>query len=225
MHPVNSSKPDLFHLIVHELYLEKKALDIAYSRNLLNLNPAIKLLPYQDERYEIRVKGPNVITAYFDEPEKDKNSFDEDGFFITNDAIKFVDPKNHAAGVRFDGRISEDFKLLTGIWVQAAALRLQVLAMLEELVQDVVVTGADKHDIGLLVFPSAAIAPVNDGDVVTDAGYRKRLLDRLEQVNQGVTGSSKRIARALIMAQPPSVENAEITAIQIDPDLRIACRE
>ncbi len=172
----------------------------------------VKLIPYQGDRYEIRVKGPSVITSYFDAPEKDAESFDADGFFITNDAVKFVDKDDPSAGVRFDGRITEDFKLLTGTWVQAAELRLRTLAILEELVLDVVVTGADRSEIGLLVFPSAVIAPENDGEVVVDEDYRQKFMERMRQVNEGVAGSSKRVARVLLMAQPPSIKDAEITA-------------
>lgn len=171
-----------------------------------------KLIPYQEDRYEIRVKGPNVITAYFDEPEKDAVSFDEEGYFITNDAIRFVDPQDHTAGVRFDGRITEDFKLLSGTWVQAAGLRLQALKNLEGLVQDVVVTGADRSDVGLLIFPSPAIAPEHDGSVVTDSEYLENISDRLQQMAEVATGSSNMIVRALVMAQPPSIKDAEITA-------------
>ena len=171
-----------------------------------------KLIPYQDERYEIRVKGPNVITSYFDAPEKDAESFDEEGFFITNDAIKFVDKNDFNLGVRFDGRITEDFKLLSGTWVQAAQIRLRALAILEELVLDVVVTGADRKDIGLLIFPSPSIVVECDGDVVSDVGYTSNIVKRVNQINEGVSGSSNRIARVLLMAEPPSIKDAEITA-------------
>ena len=173
----------------------------------------VKLVPYQDERYEIRVKGPNVITSYFEEPEKDAASFDDEGFFITSDAVRFVDPQNTSLGLRFDGRISEDFKLLTGTWVQAAKLRLEVLAALEGLVHDVVVTGADRHDVGLLIFPLAdRVPPDQDETCLEDADYLGQVRDRLMPINQSATGSSNRIGRILIMAQPPSVKDGEITA-------------
>jgi len=172
----------------------------------------VKLIPYQGERYEIRVKGPNVITSYFDALEIDEDAFDDDGFFITNDAVKFVDNTDYSAGVRFDGRITEDFKLLSGTWVQAAALRLKALASLGTLVQDVVVVGADRRDVGLLVFPSPAIKTINDGLVVTDDIYTQSVVDRLLECNVDATGSSNRIARVLITAQLPSIKDAEITA-------------
>jgi len=171
-----------------------------------------KLIPYQKERYEIRVKGPNVINAYFNEPEKDAIAFDEEGYFITNDAIKFVDTQNPAAGVRFDGRITEDFKLLSGTWVQAAELRLQAMVALEGLIQDVVVTGADRSDVGLMIFPSSSIKLDNDGDVITCTSYNTRISQRLLSMSHASTGSSKRITRFLAMAKPPSIKDAEITA-------------
>ncbi len=171
----------------------------------------VKLIPWQGERFEIRVRGPNVISSYFRAPDKDAEAFDEEGYFITNDAIVFVDPADPAAGVRFDGRITEDFKLLTGTWVQAAEVRVRALDCLRELVQDVVVTGADHHEVGLLIFASPSIAPV-DGDVVTESDYCQAISERLQQLYGESTGSSNRIARALVMAQPPSVKNAEITA-------------
>ncbi len=171
-----------------------------------------KLIPYQEDRFEIRVKGPNVITAYFNDSDKDAVSFDKDGYFITNDAVRFVDPDDHNAGVRFAGRITEDFKLLSGTWVQAAELRLQALSQLEELVLDVVVTGADRRDVGLLIFPSSTLALSGDAGVVVDPVYIDKVTEKLQNLANLSTGSSNRIARALVMAQPPSIKDAEITA-------------
>lgn len=173
----------------------------------------VKLLPYQDDRYEIRVKGPNVITAYFEEPEKTVESFDDDGYFITNDAVRFIDADDVSHGVRFDGRISEDFKLMTGTWVQAATIRLRLLAALEGKVQDLVVTGADRQQIGLLIFPLPTAVQIDPDDVVVvDPNYCEQIRQCLLQLATQSTGSSNRVARALIVAKPPSVKDAEITA-------------
>ncbi|NKB53919.1 MAG: AMP-binding protein [Rhizobiaceae bacterium] len=173
----------------------------------------VKLLPYQDSRYEIRVKGPSVINAYFDEPEKTREAFDDEGYFITSDAVRFVDPDDMSKGVRFDGRITEDFKLLTGTWVQAAKIRLDVLAALEGLVQDVVVTGADRADLGLLIFPAPGkFENSSGGTIITDPKYCSEIDKILTPLARAATGSSNRIARALVMAQPPSLKDGEITA-------------
>ena len=172
-----------------------------------------KLIPVEDNRYELRVRGPNIMSGYLDEPEKTAESFDRDGFMITHDAVRFADPDNMAEGLVFDGRLSEDFKLLTGTWVQAGNLRLDVLAGLSGLVQDVVITGADRTDIGLLIFPDpqADIRQTRDG-VVTDESYIALITERLQTMRLAATGSSNRIERAMVLADPPSVKHAEITA-------------
>ena len=172
-----------------------------------------KLIPVEDNRYELRVRGPNVMSGYLDDPEKTAESFDDDGFMITHDAVRFADPDNIADGVLFDGRLSEDFKLLTGTWVQAGNLRLEVLAVLSGLVQDVVITGADKADIGLLIFPDPQLGITQtDAGVVTDKDYIEKVTQKLLASQSDATGSSNRIRRAIVLADPPSVKDAEITA-------------
>lgn len=171
-----------------------------------------RLIPDQPGRYELRVRGPNVMTGYFEDPDRTAESFDDQGFFITGDAVRFADSRDIAEGVRFDGRVAEDFKLMTGIWVNASALRLSALAALSGLVQDVVVTGADRADLGLLIFPSPAKVTVGDDATVTDPGYCAQVIDRLRPLAADAAGSSARIVRALVMAEPPSVGKGEITA-------------
>lgn len=174
----------------------------------------LKLLPDDDMRCEVRVKGPNVMPGYFEAPDKTDEAFDEEGFFITGDAMVFLDPDDPNQGMRFDGRMSEDFKLLSGTWVRAGQLRLDVLAALGPLAADLVVTGADKDEIGVMIFPNLAQAAhmsAQDG-AVTDA-------DVLEQVRTGIaayskahSSSSTRVARAIVLSEPASLADSEITA-------------
>jgi feruloyl-CoA synthase len=170
-----------------------------------------KLLPVGEQRYELRVRGPNVMREYYREPDKTAESFDEEGFFLTGDAVRFADDSDFRRGLRFDGRISEDFKLMTGTWVQAGALRLAALKALHGLVQDVVVTGHDRADLGLLVFPDPAGYLSQEGAVV-DAAYLAKIRERLAALAASSTGSSTRLSRALAMAEPPSAADGEITA-------------
>lgn len=152
------------------------------------------------------------MQGYHEDPARTAESLDDQGFFITGDAVRFADPDDIAQGVRFDGRVAEDFKLMTGIWVHASALRLSALAALTGLVQDVVITGADRADLGLLIFPNPAKVQPGDGDTITDPGYCQAVKDRLCDLERHATGSSTRIVRALVLAEPPSVGDGEITA-------------
>jgi feruloyl-CoA synthase len=130
----------------------------------------------------------------------------------------FVDPDNMNAGMRFDGRISEDFKLLTGTWVRATALRMSLLGHLAPFAADLVITGQDKSDIGVLIFPNkaaikAAGYALDELDLMlNDSSLLQALRDRLAAWNLTNSSSSTRIARAAFVAEPASLVDAEITA-------------
>ncbi|MCA0922585.1 feruloyl-CoA synthase [Pseudooceanicola nanhaiensis] len=174
----------------------------------------VKLIPDDDMRCEIRVKGPNVMPGYYNDDERTAKAFDDEGFFITGDAVRFVDPEDAARGLIFDGRVSEDFKLETGTWVQAGMLRMSVLKELAGLAQDVVICGHDRGEVGLFVFPAAdAVTEPADttGGAISDPHLMARIEEALRAMNAHVTGSAKRITRALILAEPPSVEGHEVT--------------
>ncbi len=171
----------------------------------------VKLLPLEENRFELRVAGPNVMPGYFNAPEKTAESFDEDGFLITGDAVKLRDPHDINAGLVFDGRTSEDFKLLSGTWVRAATLRVSLLGLLDGLVHDLVVVGQDKSEVGILIFPlpDALGGETEDGALIAP-DLASVIAARLADANR-TSGSSMRIARGLLMAEPPSVKDAEIT--------------
>ena len=173
----------------------------------------VKLIPTEDAgRYEIRVKGPNIMPAYHEDADKTAAAFDEDLFFITGDAVRFVDPADPSRGLAFDGRVSEDFKLSTGTWVQAGTLRLAVLAALKGLAADAVICGHDRTELGVMIFPlPGAGAGSADAGALTDPALKAEIAARLKAYNAGTSGSAKRIARALVLASPPSIEGAEIT--------------
>lgn len=173
----------------------------------------VKLLPDADLRCELRVKGPNVMAGYLDDPERTASAFDEDGFLVTGDAVRFVDPADPSRGLVFDGRVGEDFKLSTGTWVHVGRLRLDVMQALRGLAADAVVCGHDRAEIGLLVFPDRALAAglTASGGTLADPGLAALVAGRLRALNAEATGSSRRIGRALVLAEPPSVAGHEIT--------------
>ncbi len=176
------------------------------------------MIPNGGDRYEIRVKGPNIMTGYLNNPEKTAEAFDEDGYFITGDAMAFVDAQDPNKGLRFDGRISEEFKLLTGTWVRAGALRMDVLAGLVPLATDVVITGADLSEIGAMIFPDPGQLSAlgfngesHDG-IVTDANILAVFAEKLTEMQKSSASSSTRIARAVVLTEPASMPDGEMTA-------------
>ncbi len=172
-----------------------------------------RLLPIGENRYELRVRGPNIMDGYFEEPEKNAAAFDDEGFMKTGDAVCFADPDHLETGLRFDGRIGEDFKLLSAVWVQSAKVRLNALPALAGLVQDIVVTGENRGDLGLLIFPDPQLdLAAQDDGTIRDADYCARIRSALTKLAGDATGSSNRIVRAIVLADPPSIKAHEITA-------------
>lgn len=173
----------------------------------------IKLLPDDEMRCELRVKGPNIMTQYYGDPVKTAEAFDEDGFLITGDAVRFVNNDDPDRGFIFDGRVSEDFKLLTGTWVQAGKLRLDALDALQGLVQDVVICGHDRDAIGLLIFarPDQVHGENTSNGAVIDDVLQAQLEERLRDLAAKSSGSAKRISRAMILAEAPSLKDHEVT--------------
>lgn len=173
----------------------------------------VKLIPEEDKRYEVRVRGPSIFKGYLNQPEQTKNAFDDEGFFITGDAMQFVDDSNINLGLKFSGRISEEFKLLTGTWVRAAKLRLEVLVALSGIASDVVLTGADRNDIGVFIIPSSdsrASSDAKDIDgVLSIKSQEQEIKKRLASIG---SSSSTRVARAMILSEAPSIADGEITA-------------
>ncbi|WP_116599889.1 feruloyl-CoA synthase [Primorskyibacter marinus] len=173
----------------------------------------IKLTPDAEMRCELRVKGPNIMPGYYGDPDKTTQAFDDEGFLITGDAVRFVDPGDPDRGLSFDGRVSEDFKLLTGTWVQAGKLRIDALEGLRGLAQDVVICGHDRGAIGLFIIPQPDQprgGNISEGAVI-DAALQARIEERLREMARAATGSARRISRAIILAEPPSLKDGEIT--------------
>lgn len=166
----------------------------------------LKLVPNAG-KLEARVRGPNITRGYLNAPEASSKAFDEEEFYCMGDALRFVDPTQPSKGMLFDGRVAEDFKLRTGTWVHVGKVRLSLLDATAPLIQDAVITGQDRDEIGAMLFLNPAVAK----DMSEDA-MRQRVQSALQKLskNEG-SSSSIHIARALVLSEPPSVEHGEIT--------------
>ncbi len=164
---------------------------------------AIKFVPSGD-KLEMRVKGVSVFAGYRNAPEQSAQAFDEDGYYRIGDAGHLIDPAQPHLGVAFNGRVAEDFKLGSGTWVSVGTLRLRVVSALAPLAQDVVVTGHERDEIGVLVFPTAAASALPADELAA------RIRTGLAAL-RAEGGSSHAPARALLLADPPSADAGEIT--------------
>jgi len=172
----------------------------------------LKLVP-SEGKLEARLRGPNIMPGYWRQHDLTAQAFDDEGFYKLGDALKFEDPTDPRAGLLFDGRVTEDFKLTTGTWVNVGPLRARLLAQLEPYARDVVIAGADRDEIGALIFPNldACRTLAATADVTCDARVRKELRARLSAFATTSTGSSNRVCRAILVGEPPSLDAGEMT--------------
>ncbi|MBK7849266.1 MAG: feruloyl-CoA synthase [Zoogloea sp.] len=166
---------------------------------------SIKFLPNGD-KLEMRVKGPQVFPGYLNNPEKTAEAFDEDGYYKIGDAGLLIDPARPEKGIAFNGRVAEDFKLTTGTWVSVGTLRVRAVTAFAPFAQDVVVTGHDRDEVGLLVFPTPAAkdVPTEQLHAHVPEGLRKLKAE-------GGGGSSQSPTRAMLLDEPPSMDAGAIT--------------
>jgi feruloyl-CoA synthase len=162
----------------------------------------LKLVPSGD-RYEMRIKGPQIMARYHRNPGLNAEAFDDEGFFRTGDAVRWIDGAEPLSGLEFAGRLAEDFKLQSGTWVQAGNLRRDLLESLQPLAAELVIAAPDRPWLGALVWLAPGIAQ--------SADVRAQLAARLEVFNQARKGGSTQVARLLLLKDPPSPSAGEIT--------------
>lgn len=178
----------------------------------------LKLVPNGDKQ-EIRVRGANVTPGYWKSPELTKKAFDDEGFYLIGDAVKWFDAAHPEKGLLFDGRVVEDFKLMSGTFVNVTGVRVHGVECLAPIAQDIVVTGHDREEIGLLVYTNLAaarsLASLPDSASAVEIVAHPKII---EHVREGLRkmkalggGSASCAGRALLMTEPPNVDAGEIT--------------
>jgi feruloyl-CoA synthase len=178
----------------------------------------VKLVPV-DGKTEVRFRGPNVMPGYWRAAQQTAEAFDEEGFYKTGDAVMFVDPADPQKGLLFDGRIAEDFKLSSGTFVSVGPLRAKIIAAGDPLVQDAVLAGLNRDDLGVMIFPRLDEARARFGlapdlpaaEVLAAPPVRAFFQDLLDRLHAAGTGSATRPARLLLLADPPHIDRGEIT--------------
>lgn len=167
---------------------------------------------------EVRYRGPNITPGYWRNDEETKSAFDDEGFFCTGDAVKWIDQTDVHLGLKFDGRIAEDFKLATGTFVSVGPLRGKIIAAGAPYVQDVVLTGINLKEVGAMVFPTPAVRALSGlatdaplADVLGSAPVLAHFQNLINELAKTATGSASRIARMCLLSEPPTIDKGEIT--------------
>jgi feruloyl-CoA synthase len=179
----------------------------------------LKLVPMED-RFEIRLRGPSITPGYWRDPVATATAFDDEGFFRMGDAVRFIDDAHPERGLKFAGRISENFKLTTGTWVDVSDLRDRLIDHFAPCLQEAVIAGHERDEVTALLFPDVAacralvptLAPGASRQAVVDAPeVRSWFAQRLAAFAALATGSATRVTRAVLEAELPSVESGELT--------------
>ncbi|MEP7109760.1 MAG: feruloyl-CoA synthase [Ferruginibacter sp.] len=178
----------------------------------------LKLVP-SGGKLEARYRGRNVFPGYWRQTDLTEKAFDEEGFYCTGDALRFVDPNDANKGMIFDGRIVEDFKLNTGTWVSVGVLRSQIIAAGQGLIQDVVLTGHDNEFVGAIVFPGIEYCKKITGmgkeatgnDLIIHEAVKQKLRDVLNELAVNSTGSATLVRKALFADFALNIDKGEIT--------------
>ena len=167
---------------------------------------------------EVRYRGPNITPGYWRNEEETKGAFDGEGFFCTGDAVKWIDETDVHLGLKFDGRIAEDFKLATGTFVSVGPLRGKIIAAGAPYVQDVVLTGINLKEVGAMVFPTPAVRALSGlaadaplADVLGSAPVLAHFQNLINELAKTATGSANRIARMCLLSEPPTIDKGEVT--------------
>jgi feruloyl-CoA synthase len=171
------------------------------------------------DKTEIRFRGPNVMPGYWRAPDQTRDAFDEEGFYRTGDAAKLIDPAHVNKGLLFDGRTAEDFKLSTGTFVSVGPLRAKIILAGDPCVQDAVITGLNRDDVGAMLFPRPdecrRLAGLADDvplpEVLHHPVVRGFFQDLANRLWRDSTGSANRVARLHVLAEPPSIDKGEVT--------------
>jgi feruloyl-CoA synthase len=176
----------------------------------------VKLVPV-GSKLEIRVRGPNITPGYWRRPDLTQAMFDDEGYYLPGDAVRFADPADPNQGLIFDGRTAEDFKLTNGTWVAVGALRVGAIAAATPVLQDAIVCGEGRDRVGLVAWLNAAgcrQVTGEDGDLAFYATHPKvhdHLRKAFAQWNTVNTGATMRVARVLLLPDMPSIDRNEIT--------------
>lgn len=178
----------------------------------------IALVPTQ-EKLELRYRGPSLTPGYWRTPQRRNEAFDEEGFFKSGDAVRWCAEGQPNAGLLFDGRIGEDFKLASGTFVNVSRMRAQIMSLCGPYLLGAVLVGAGRNEVGALLFARhnecAALAdlPANAPieQILQTSAVRQYFRELLQNCWDRGSGSATRLARIRLMPRAPALDLGELT--------------
>lgn len=177
----------------------------------------VKLVPNGD-RYELRLRGDNIMPGYLHNPEATAKSFDDEGYYRTGDAARFHDDRDHTKGLYFAGRLNEEFKLNTGTWVYAGQVRARAIEALAPAVVDLLLCGLGYDYLAVLGVPSlpglreiAGEPQATLAELAVHPKVTAHIQSRLQAHNKAFPASSTAIRRFAFMQEPPNAAKHELS--------------
>lgn len=182
---------------------------------------SIKLASDPSGKMELRVKGPNVTRGYYNNPDATAEAFDDEDYYCSQDAGKFLDPDRPESGLIFDGRTTEDFKLSSGTWVYNSAIRNSINNHGQPFMLEVVIAAPSRDYLTAMVFPNvpvlrakfkaAAEAHSEDAQFLQNDAVVSFFQDIFKRHNAAHSGSKARIKRFTLLVEPPMIDKNETT--------------
>jgi feruloyl-CoA synthase len=183
---------------------------------------SVKLAHDPSGKRELRVKGPNVTRGYYRNDQATAEAFDDEGYYHSRDAGAFLNPDEPEAGLIFDGRTGEDFKLTSGTWVHNARLRASINGLGQPFLTEVVIAAPNREYLAALVFPNlpalrGRFADASTRTIEDDAAFlrsdevRAFFQETFARHNQEYPSSSGRIERVLLLTVAPQLDANETT--------------
>lgn len=171
---------------------------------------------------EIQLKGPTIITEYYNNPEANAESFTADGFFKTGDAGRL-----EGRVLYFTERIKDLFKTANGKYI--APQMLEGLLALDPLFEQSAIIGDGHKFVTALIYPNwdvlkrealtRGIDTERSLDILKDDHELRRLVSAHIEQALGSVAQYEKVKRFRLLAQPFSIDSGELT-----PTLKIKRR-
>ncbi len=167
------------------------------------------------ETSEIQLRGEAIIKGYYNNPEANKESFTEDGFFRTGDAGRL-----EGKTLYFTERIKDLFKTANGKYI--APQMLENLITVDPIIEQVAIIGDGYKFVSALLCPNwsilrkeaeaRGISPtLSNEELAKDHEVHRLVMAHLERA-LGSVAQYEKVKRFTLLTETFSVETGELTS-------------